>query len=448
MYGAGETARRAVGFLGYNRIKAFAETEKGQNNQLLDKPIITYEEMLDVYRSSKDCVVVIAADKSYLDMEKRLLEDKVTRFITYHQGDEIEILNYLPKVEIYGKTIYRSYTEVLAQHRIENNKKIGIYGDNAFLKYLLLEVFFQTRDAEIYLIDNPYMDKFVTEGTIEKERMSGLDYIIVNIPHCEDDIRHEIKGYEIHTVIDMFDIDAQEPIYRYPNIEKYKNIHVGKRCFIVATGPSLTIDDLETLHKNNEICISVNKIYRCYDRTSWRADYVGVTDPVVVKDVIRDKECGMETPLRLFIGDNNIHFCLNKRTQGCEYFHLNCEDFEPNRPNFSSDMAEGAYRGCTVTYDFAIQMAAYMGFTKIYLVGVDHNFVGEASDSKNHFIHDYFTTSEKKERHFEEPHWDGATMAYQAAEQYSREHGFRIYNATRGGKLEVFERVDFDSLFA
>ena len=36
---------------------------------------------------------------------------------------------------------------------------------------------------------------------------------------------------------------------------------------------------------------------------------------------------------------------------------------------------------------------------------------------------------------------------YKAAERYSRQHGFRIYNATRGGKVEAFERVDFDSLF-
>ena len=38
-------------------------------------------------------------------------------------------------------------------------------------------------------------------------------------------------------------------------------------------------------------------------------------------------------------------------------------------------------------------------------------------------------------------------MAYQAAEKYAEEHGIKIYNATRGGRLEVFERVDFDSLF-
>ena len=38
-------------------------------------------------------------------------------------------------------------------------------------------------------------------------------------------------------------------------------------------------------------------------------------------------------------------------------------------------------------------------------------------------------------------------MAYEAAEKYTESKGIKIYNATRGGMLEVFERVDLDSLF-
>jgi hypothetical protein len=37
--------------------------------------------------------------------------------------------------------------------------------------------------------------------------------------------------------------------------------------------------------------------------------------------------------------------------------------------------------------------------------------------------------------------------SYRRTEEYSRGHGFRIYNATRGGALEIFERADFDKLF-
>ena len=32
---------------------------------------------------------------------------------------------------------------------------------------------------------------------------------------------------------------------RYEKLRNIKNIHQGERCFIVATGPSLTIEDIE-----------------------------------------------------------------------------------------------------------------------------------------------------------------------------------------------------------
>ena len=42
---------------------------------------------------------------------------------------------------------------------------------------------------------------------------------------------------------------------------------------------------------------------------------------------------------------------------------------------------------------------------------------------------------------------DMQLAAYQKAKTYADTHNIKIYNATRGGKLEVFQRVEFDSLF-
>ena len=44
------------------------------------------------------------------------------------------------------------------------------------------------------------------------------------------------------------------------------------------------------------------------------------------------------------------------------------------------------------------------------------------------------------------PQLDKTGLAYIAANEYAKEHGVKILNATRGGKLEAFERVDFDSI--
>ena len=36
---------------------------------------------------------------------------------------------------------------------------------------------------------------------------------------------------------------------------------------------------------------------------------------------------------------------------------------------------------------------------------------------------------------------------FDSGKHYADKHGIKIYNATRGGKLEIFDRVDFDTIF-
>ena len=55
-------------------------------------------------------------------------------------------------------------------------------------------------------------------------------------------------------------------------LKKYKDIHKGKRCFIIGNGPSLQMSDLEILYKNKEICFGVNRIFLGFKDTEWRPD--------------------------------------------------------------------------------------------------------------------------------------------------------------------------------
>ncbi|MBQ2617709.1 MAG: hypothetical protein IJF90_12695 [Synergistaceae bacterium] len=101
-----------------------------------------------------------------------------------------------------------------------------------------------------------------------------------------------------------------------------------------------------------------------------------------------------------------------------------------------------------------------MGFKEIILLGVDHSFAREQTKDgkmiinnkiKNHFQNyqtdDFWGNGQKDEEAVVFP-LDFATDAFITARHYADEHGVRILNATRGGKLEVFERVDFDTLFS
>ena len=95
-----------------------------------------------------------------------------------------------------------------------------------------------------------------------------------------------------------------------------------------------------------------------------------------------------------------------------------------------------------------MQIAVYMGIKDIYLLGCDFNYSHGIDISGRYFenrnVVDHFDKAGQVDS---TPNLQYNYRAYLAAEKYARSHGFRIYNATRGGKLDVYERVDFDSLF-
>ena len=77
-----------------------------------------------------------------------------------------------------------------------------------------------------------------------------------------------------------------------------------------------------------------------------------------------------------------------------------------------------------------------MGFEKIYLLGVDH--------SANSYAAALGTVNMEN---LNLAQTDKATLAYMVAAEHAKNNNYRIYNATRGGYLEVFDRIDFDKLF-
>ena len=230
-------------------------------------------------------------------------------------------------------------------------------------------------------------------------------------------------------------------------IVRYKGSHKGERCFIVATGPSLTIDDLAKI--KSEYTFSMNSIVNMYDKTDFRPTYYLLQDGNVERR-IRDALKNIDHS-NAFIGTGNAYgfkVNLNKKTykefyQDCVRYNLDsayhmmdmCYSSDGSiNTEFSDDFAKKAYDGCTVTYS-AIQLAIYMGFSKIYLLGCDTNFAGHIDDKEKVVSPDAGTPAY------------AMIEAYKVAKQYADEHGVKIYNATRGGMLEVFPRVDFDTLF-
>lgn len=234
---------------------------------------------------------------------------------------------------------------------------------------------------------------------------------------------------------DIFDCSDRIGNYYNPVIEKFKNKYIGKRCFIVATGPSLRAKDLDTLKAHNIITFSVNTIFRAFNQTLWRPTYYITDDYRAIRGNSQLIESIPE--IASFVGDTCELFWARKHSEKVIKFHKHYEYFGDRLPKFTEDFARKSYTGLTVTYT-CIQLAVYMGFTEIFLLGADCNYI-KGSQSN------YFFQSEKKD--FFDHQIDKTVLAYRAAKQYADANGIKIYNATRGGMLEVFERANFDTLF-
>ena len=100
----------------------------------------------------------------------------------------------------------------------------------------------------------------------------------------------------------------------------------------------------------------------------------------------------------------------------------------------------------------AIQLAFYMGFKEVVLIGVDHSYkfegqphaaVVSTGDDPNHFNDQYFGKGFK----WHLPDLEGSEMSYRVADFVYKQNGRRIIDATVGGKLQVFPKVDYYSLF-
>lgn len=235
------------------------------------------------------------------------------------------------------------------------------------------------------------------------------------------------------------------------NFRKLKGKYAGKRCFIIGNGPSLTVDDLNKL--KDEITFGSNRIFTIYGKTDWRPTFYANQDQVVLENMLGELCDTVSQSELAFLSAHNYSICGEQLKVFDNVLWMQ-KRFSPphnNRYGFSPDASKEVIEGLTITYT-CMQIAAYMGFSEIYLLGIDHNYPIEIDDDGNIVKNDdsvkaYFGDAMVSMSDINLPKVVEMTRAYISAEKYSRENGFRIYNATRGGKLEVFQRVDFDALF-
>lgn len=228
---------------------------------------------------------------------------------------------------------------------------------------------------------------------------------------------------------------------RYEKLKSLKNSKNG-RCFIVATGPSLTKEDLQKL--KNETTFGVNALVKWFPEVGWETTYFGIQDLRVYKNLKKEIDSIISSKV-FFSLDGTANYKDNKlidlkqKTNTCEFpLYLGLHPIQPYKlyTKFSNNASKIVFDGYSVVYSL-IQIAIYMGFKEIYLLGTDCNY----KNQKNYAIENY-----DYKRDIYKIQGDRMIFAYDFAKEYADKHGIKIYNATRGGMLEVFPRVDLDEV--
>ena len=241
----------------------------------------------------------------------------------------------------------------------------------------------------------------------------------------------------IAMILKRFTWDVHPESWRSRNrIKARKNSHIGDKAIIICNGPSLLDVDLSKM--NGIYTFGLNKINLLFKKTDFRPSSI-----VAVNSFVLDQNVDFynSTDIHLFLSSYAKKNKLLSKRIGVDYLHL-------AGGNFAQDCSMSISEGHTVTY-VAMQLAFHMGFSKVALVGADHNFaskgpankvVTSGSEDPNHFDKAYFSGGVK----WQLPDLIGSEVSYLKAKQAYESDGRGIYNCTSGGDLEIFERVSLD----
>jgi hypothetical protein len=222
-----------------------------------------------------------------------------------------------------------------------------------------------------------------------------------------------------------------------------EDFHKGQRAFIIGNGPSLKHTDLSKL--KGEFTFGMNRIYLMFSKLGFTTTFLTVINDLVIEQCVDDL-AALSIP-KFLSWHSRRFFSQTLRSANLPTFLYTTYD----GPKFSADVRGRLWEGATVTY-VTMQLAFHLGFKQVILIGVDHNYAAKGppnatvtsqGDDPNHFDPRYFG----KGFRWQLPDLETSEMAYLMAREAYQHAGRELLDATVGGKLTVFPKVDYNSLF-
>jgi len=192
-------------------------------------------------------------------------------------------------------------------------------------------------------------------------------------------------------------------------ISDYRNLHEGKRLFILSSGPSLATLDLSPLRRR--LVMGLNRSALLYPDSHYHCTM--------------DERLFVEFPDML--KTTRCLFTFEERPFGVPLKLLGAD-------GFSDDLTQGIYSGYTVSY-FGLQVAVYMGFKQIFYLGLD---LRNQKDKTHFFGHDFHS------RTHDDSEYPRMRRAFESVAAPLAERGIEIYNCSPCSTLTCFKQVSFE----
>lgn len=429
IWGTGNRGTNIYKYLKGN-VVAFIESDRKKTGKLyFNIPVISFDEFVETFQEN---ILIVSP---YQDEE-------IIEMLNLHHISCFFKSNDCPKefTDIYCEKIFDNIID-----RFQHQSEKYIVGVTVLSIVLARRI--KKKGYQVVLLDNEGLDMRLLQKIELSEGVRIEEFVPEHIDDNLDvvvasglDERILVQKTMDDEWIDAFWLRKLMPShFQNKDILKFKDIHKGERCFIIATGPSIRIDDLNLLHKRKEKCISMNKIFYSFDQTEWRPDYYVAEDTNIITHYY---EYLKEVSGVKFLSD----CCEYKKKDGekCYTFHLSVAD-ERFRYCGCNDFSWGYSCGFSVIFG-CIYLAMFMGFSKIYILGADMKYVGKPSDAINHFYGEKDSVSAKDSSVCMPFHAKAVEKNYEYIAMFAKKKNVHIYNATRGGKLKNFERADLDYL--
>jgi len=231
-------------------------------------------------------------------------------------------------------------------------------------------------------------------------------------------------------------------------IYKLRNQHQGKRCFILGSGPSIASQNLTLLV--NEITMCSNWFINHNDFQQLNINYYCAYDDAFVSPEINKswKSRLEETKILKFFPENWRKYSLGENIFYLPYDHT-VKVYRDKKFSYQVDVA--VYDAGSVILNFCLPLAFYMGFSEIFLLGVETDYGISITGDPNQGY--FYPPSQQKTTNTHTLESQNAWIknlldAYQLVSEYAEAKNIKIVNCTPGGNLEVFERQPLEHVLA